>query len=46
MMSNDRYHIVVLEKSPDPLEHHISFKIEDFRYAQERVSEKNFQVKL
>eukprot|EP00795_Rhopilema_esculentum_P004141 gene4141-20325_t len=39
MMSNDRYHIVVLDKSPDPLEHHISFKIEDFRYAQERVSE-------
>ena len=29
MMSNDRYHIVVLDKSPGPLEHHISFKIED-----------------
>eukprot|EP00795_Rhopilema_esculentum_P017254 gene17254-8815_t len=41
MMSNDRYHIVVLEKSPDPLEHYISLKIEDYKNAQEQVTNIN-----
>eukprot|EP00795_Rhopilema_esculentum_P003951 gene3951-15282_t len=35
MMSNDRYHIVALAKSPDPLESIVTYTVEDIRYGQE-----------
>eukprot|EP00795_Rhopilema_esculentum_P004240 gene4240-20430_t len=35
MMSDDRYHIVALAKSPDPLESIVTYTVEDYRYAQE-----------
>ena len=35
MMSNDRYHIVALAKSPDPLESIVTCTVEDYHYAHE-----------